>query len=116
MDEASSEVFRMLVREGKVLTFASGKAAPGRAAVDEDADEIVDLAQPEDDGVDARGMLLRYVDTKLQTRLTPAGLQKRLLELYQLAAAKVRSRTEPACRIPTDAVEEVAWLADADGG
>src|SRR3546814_15333778 len=46
------------------------------------ADEIAELAQPEDDETDDRGVAARHADTKLQTRLTPAGLQKRLLELY----------------------------------
>ena len=58
----------------------AGKAAAG--AVHPEEDEIVELAQPEDDGVDERGVANRHSDTRLQTRLTPAGLQKRLLDLY----------------------------------
>src|SRR3546814_6949391 len=46
------------------------------------ADEIAELAQPEDDETDDRGVAARHADTKLKTRLTPAGLQKRLLEFY----------------------------------
>jgi hypothetical protein len=45
-------------------------------------DEIADLAQPEDDTTDERGVSGRHLDTRLQTRLTPKGLQKRLLDLY----------------------------------
>jgi len=40
------------------------------------------LVQPDDDGVDARGVANRHADTKLQTRLTATGLQKKLLDLY----------------------------------
>lgn len=47
-----------------------------------EADEIEELAQPDDDTTDERGVLRRHADTRLQTRLTSKGLQKRLLELY----------------------------------
>lgn len=80
VDEHSREVFRLLVKEQRPFTFL-----PGRTAADappEEGEEVVDLAQPEDDGVDARGIANRHADTRLQTRLTPAGLQKRLLDLY----------------------------------
>ena len=83
VDEVSSEVFRMLAREGKAFTFLAGKAAPGtKIAEDGEDDEIAELAQPDSDSVDSRGIFLRHADTKLQTRLTPAGLQKRLLDLH----------------------------------
>ncbi|MGA0525450.1 DUF4011 domain-containing protein, partial [Escherichia coli] len=36
----------------------------------------------DDDTTDERGVLRRHADTRLQTRLTSKGLQKRLLELY----------------------------------
>ncbi|MFV0622684.1 DUF3320 domain-containing protein [Sphingomonas sp. ac-8] len=85
VDERSSEVFRLLVREGKVFTFVAGKAARQGDEIESsevEMDEIVDLAQPEDDVADDRGVFSRHADTRLQTRLTPKGLQKRLLELY----------------------------------
>jgi len=84
VDEISAEVFRLLVREGKVMTFLSGKSS-GKgedAAEEDDADVVADLAQPEDDGVDERGIANRHTDTRLQTRMTSKGLQKRLLDLY----------------------------------
>jgi hypothetical protein len=81
VDEKSTEVYRLLVREGKTFTFLSGRAQKGTAQ-GEDADEIEELAQPDDDSRDDRGVLNRHADTKLQTRLTPAGLQKRLLDLF----------------------------------
>ncbi|MDR6790404.1 very-short-patch-repair endonuclease [Sphingomonas sp. BE138] len=85
IDERSVEVFRLLVAESRVFTFLAGKLAPGEAAdagnTAEESDEIADLAQP-DDEADESGIFARHVDTKLQTRLTSKGLQKRLLELY----------------------------------
>ncbi len=80
VDEKSAEVYRLLVREGKAFTFLPGR--PQQGTPEPEADEIEELAQPEDDTRDERGVLDRHADTKLQTRLTPAGLQKRLLELY----------------------------------
>jgi very-short-patch-repair endonuclease len=87
VDEVSAEIFRLLVGEGRPFTFLAGKAASSGEPADgeapaEDADEIADLAQPEDDIADDRGVFSRHADTRLQTRLTPKGLQKRLLELY----------------------------------
>ncbi|SEA41320.1 DUF3320 domain-containing protein [Paraburkholderia sartisoli] len=98
IDEKASEIFRLLVREGKTFTFLAGRAAETGDLVREGADEasvedasdkapaeldeIDELAQPEDNSADERGVLRRHADTRLQTRLTSKGLQKRLLELY----------------------------------
>ncbi|HWA50040.1 MAG TPA: DUF4011 domain-containing protein, partial [Dongiaceae bacterium] len=86
IDELSSEVFRLLVAEGKNLVFAAGrKAAEADADASKDTeegDEILALAQPEDDPLDERGVAQRHSDTRLQTRLTSEGLQKRLLTLH----------------------------------
>lgn len=80
VDEKGSEVFRLLAQAGKAFTFL-----PGRGEViagDDGEEEIAELVQPDDDGVDGRGVANRHADTRLQTRLTPAGLQKKLLDLY----------------------------------
>lgn len=83
VDERSAEIFRLLVRENRVFTFLPGRSAAGDTVEGaEESDEIAELALPEDDAVDARGIAGRHSDTRLQTRLTPAGLQKRLLDLY----------------------------------
>src|SRR6185295_11869241 len=81
IDEQSREIFRLLVREQRPLTFLPGRSA-AESRVPENDDEISELAQPEDDQFDERGVPIRHADTRLQTRLTPAGLQKRLLDLY----------------------------------
>ena len=98
IDEKIDEIFRLLVREGKTFTFVAGRAADtkdpaseGTDGVPADAptgktlaepDEIEELAQPDDESRDERGVLRRHADTRLQTRLTSKGLQTRLLELY----------------------------------
>ena len=81
VDEQSSEVFRILVTEGKSMTFLAG--AKGREGKDGDSGEdLIELALPDDDDRDEGGRLVRHGDTKLQTRMTPNALQKRLLDLY----------------------------------
>lgn len=89
VDEKSVEIFRLLVREGRAFTFLAGR--PDRVGVtseddeleDEDVDSAVALAQPlEEDKLDERGVVARHADTKLQSRMTPKGLQQRLLDLY----------------------------------
>ncbi|WP_336973008.1 DUF4011 domain-containing protein [Sphingobium aromaticiconvertens] len=83
VDEKSAQIFRLLVSEGKVFTFLAGRLSPQDTAEgEEEPDEIADLAQPEDDELDEKGRASRHVDTRLQTRLTSKGLQKRLLELF----------------------------------
>lgn len=81
VDEKSAEVFRILVTEGKAMTFLAG--AKGRDSQDAgDGEALIELALPDDDEKDESGRLTRHGDTKLQTRMTPNGLQKRLLDLY----------------------------------
>ena len=90
VDEKTSEVFRLMVSEGRPFTFLPGresnKVELDKTENEEDADEIGDLAQPghgsADDSVNERGVFNRHADTKLQTRLTSKGLQKRLLDMY----------------------------------
>ncbi|HWL69272.1 MAG TPA: DUF3320 domain-containing protein [Geminicoccus sp.] len=85
VDERSAEVFRLLVRESKAFTFL-----PGRETAQEKVEGkverelfLAELPQPEEDeAVDERGTASRHADTKLQTRMTSKGLQKRLFDLY----------------------------------
>lgn len=86
VDEKAAEVFRLLMRENKVFTFIAGRPDRAGTAAEEDELEedlsVIDLGQPEDDATNDQGVLIRHTDTKLQTRMTPKGLQKRLLDLY----------------------------------
>ncbi|MCM2504274.1 DUF3320 domain-containing protein [Aureimonas altamirensis] len=86
VDERSADVYRLLAKEAKAFTFAAGR--PDRPGVEGTEEEeglpVVELAQPDEahDEVDEQGRTKRHVDTKLQTRMTPKGLQRRLLDLY----------------------------------
>lgn len=84
VDERSSEIYRMLVDEQKAFTFLAGR--PDKAKGDDDTPDedlpAVNLALPEDLEENEGGISPRHLDTKLQTRMTPSGLQKRLLDLY----------------------------------
>jgi very-short-patch-repair endonuclease/DNA polymerase III delta prime subunit len=76
-DERSEEVFRLLVRERKAMSFLPGVEETEPVAVDENPA----LAQPEvmtavDEAPDPR-----HVDLRLQTRLTSERLQARLLAI-----------------------------------
>lgn len=83
-DERSSEIYRLLVLEGRSFSFLHGKAS--KKEVNDDAsEEHASLPQPEEFGeeeLDERGVAARHRDTKLQTSLTSEGLQKRLLAMY----------------------------------
>lgn len=93
IEEKTSEVYRLLVKEGRTFTFLPGRSAAGQDKKDgeagaqaveseEEVDEVAELEQPIENAVDEQGVLIRHTDTKLQTRLTSKGLQKRLLDLY----------------------------------
>lgn len=77
-DEIATEVYRLLVEDGKTLTFVAGVEKDETG----DADEA-GLPQPdENEAVDDRGVKARHRDAKLQTSMTSRGLQKRLLQMY----------------------------------
>ncbi len=71
-DELSEEIFRILVRESKPMTFLP---TADETAVDEP--ELLDLAQPGDDTIDP-GPAGRHTDSRLQTGLPSTKLQSRL--------------------------------------
>lgn len=95
VDEKSAEIFRLLVRENRPFTFLAGR--PDRATAGS-TEESVDEAEAYDDGLgdfespvqseqfdgepEDGAAAARHTDTRLQTRMTPKGLQKRLLDLY----------------------------------
>lgn len=92
--ELAKAMYQTLVIDGKRFTFVAGKEDPKQAGslpeLGED-DEIVLLdeapedpeliAQP-DFELDENGRVKAHWDAHLTTRLTPTGLQKRLLDLY----------------------------------
>jgi hypothetical protein len=85
VDERSSEIFRLLVRENKVCTFLPGRETAQEKADSKAAEEpaLAELPQPpEDEALEENGVAGRHSDTRLQTRMTSKGLQRRLLDLY----------------------------------
>jgi very-short-patch-repair endonuclease len=82
--EQSAEIYRVLVREGRAVSFLPGRteedASPG--SVDLEDDGISEGGQPEEEVSGENSLLTPHADNKLRTRLTPVGLQKRLLDLY----------------------------------
>ncbi|GAW41751.1 ATP-dependent RecD-like DNA helicase [Brevundimonas sp. SH203] len=83
VDEKSTEVFRLLT-SNKALSFLPGTqlSEADRAELDPDDDITGGIPQPGDDAIDERGVASRHSDTRLQTRLTSEGLQKRLFDVW----------------------------------
>jgi Protein of unknown function (DUF4011)/AAA domain len=85
VDEYSAEIFRLLVREGRALTFAAGRgisASVDLTAADDANGDGGFLAQPNGEQLLGAGTDKRHSDTRLQTLLTSEALQSRLLNLY----------------------------------
>ncbi|WP_386341788.1 DUF4011 domain-containing protein [Xanthomonas citri pv. citri] len=94
--ELAKAMYQTLVTEGKRFTFVAGKEDPKQANAtdglgdDDDIDEVLLDEAPEDPGLiaqpdfelDENGRVKAHWDAHLTTRLTPTGLQKRLLDLY----------------------------------
>ncbi|HBE9080332.1 DUF3320 domain-containing protein [Serratia fonticola] len=80
-DERSEDIYKLLVVEAKTFTFLHGKTGKDDDSQESEEanDNIETFLYPfkEDDTPKAQ-----HLDTKLQTRLTAKGLQKRLLDLY----------------------------------
>ena len=101
-DELSTEVFRLLVEDRKTLSFLPGRkstgAAPNQSKTDNAGsspsevsaeDDEAGLPPPDDTEDEATGLARRHVDSRLQTMLTPEGLQRRLLDLYRDAQTTI---------------------------
>jgi hypothetical protein len=84
-DELRAEIFRLLVVEKKGLSFVPGKASKSRLTASNPElfdDQEIGLPQPEEDEATVNGVAKRHGDARLQTSLTPEGLQRRLLDFY----------------------------------
>jgi hypothetical protein len=94
-DELSAEVFRLMVIEKKNLSFVPGKASKPTVAASNSVlfdDEEIGLPQPEGDEVTVNGVAKRHGDARLQTSLTPEGLQRRLLDFYLNARTMIEEQ------------------------
>jgi very-short-patch-repair endonuclease len=80
IDELSDQVFDILLRQGKKMAFLPGRKSDA-GSQQEDEEPYLFLPAPEENKVDE--LASRHTDTKLQTRLTPEGLQKRLMGLFR---------------------------------
>jgi very-short-patch-repair endonuclease len=83
VDELSDEVFRLIVRERKTMSFLPGL----ESAADYDGDTVGDqdqppLYQPDAEELAEGQIAERHTDARLQTALTSAALQKRLLNTF----------------------------------
>jgi hypothetical protein len=80
IDELSDQVFDILFRQSKKMAFLPGRKSD-EGTTQEDDEPYLFLPAPEE--TQAGALATRHIDTKLQTRLTPEGLQKRLMGLYR---------------------------------
>ena len=84
IDEKPAEVFRLLVKEEKNLTFLPGDTGP----LPNPAGGEEPLTQPGDERVVAA----RHKDSRLQTAYTSAQLQSRLLSTYHAARTSLEEQ------------------------
>jgi very-short-patch-repair endonuclease/DNA polymerase III delta prime subunit len=99
VDELSTEVLRILVTNGKAMSFLP---LPG-GAIDEDGNDPLEdlLSDPaadfsalfaEDDAIGRDGLAARHTDTNLQTRLETARLHARLLQISNEARTYIEEQ------------------------
>lgn len=83
VDEKATEVFSLL-SAGRSMTFLPGVELSEEERKELDPADTVTggIPQPEGDTVDERGFATRHTDSRLQTRLTSEGLQKRLFDIW----------------------------------
>lgn len=82
VDEKADLVFASLWRQNSTFTFAANETVPPSS--DDSEDAVVPVYVPPDDS--AKESAARHNDRKLQTRLRPESLQKRLLTLQHNGA------------------------------
>ena len=86
VDEFSEEIFRILVTEGRKMSFLP--LAEGVSdEVTQEEDEVWSLLAQPDEPLDDRGIGARHVDRRLQTKMPSVRLQRRLLQMYYDARA-----------------------------
>lgn len=89
-DELSREVFRLLVTQGKKMSFDPGE---GEQETDEGFEQLTLLSQPlGDDEENEDGVAARHTDTKLQTNLKSEALQRRLLSMFYDARTAIEEQ------------------------
>ena len=79
IDELSDQIYKIIITEGKTMTFLPVDEEDSRYEINEDSDEIV-LTQKDDDKSDLND---RHTDNKLQTSYNTQNLQKKLLTIHR---------------------------------
>ena len=94
-DERSSDVFRLLVTEKKALSFLPGKQKDQEGLEkegEEGADDEIGVPVPNEDEDESNGTAKRHIDLRLQTALSPEGLQRRLIDLFRDSQAMIEEQ------------------------
>ncbi|HTH49725.1 MAG TPA: DUF3320 domain-containing protein [Candidatus Limnocylindria bacterium] len=130
-DELSAEVFRLLVSERKTVSFLPGRKSaathtshppeakagdagvPAPEAGEEPAGDEAGLPPPDETEDEATGLARRHVDSRLQTSLTPEGLQRRLLDLFHDAQTTIE---ETGVNVLYLALGQLKWFDEEDSG
>jgi very-short-patch-repair endonuclease len=102
VNERSEEVFRLLVTDRRTMSFV----ATGQDRKDDEEEDTPSLATVSSDAAVDEG---RYADLKLETRLGPDGLQKRLLKIARDATT---SEQEQGVNILFLALGFLKWFED----
>jgi len=79
VDELADEVFRVLVRDKKAMSFLPGSESTTEES--QDSNNGTSLDQPTEEQAES-GVAGRHSDTRLQTAIASESLQKRLLNIY----------------------------------
>lgn len=85
LDELSGQIFRILVQEGREMSFLPRPESPDDSLHPDEQTPVVfdtDLVQPDEEEIGPDGVAARHVDNRLQTGMASPVLQKRLLRMY----------------------------------
>lgn len=113
VDELGDQTVKTLVVDKKTMSFAPGRPSRKEASkvngqdANREAEQEEALPQPEDDVDPETGLAKRHTDSKLQTMLTPEGLQGRLLNLFYDAHSMIE---EQGVNILYLAVGHLKWF------
>ncbi|MAS95509.1 MAG: hypothetical protein CMO55_20100 [Verrucomicrobiales bacterium] len=92
-DELSTEIFDLLLRQGKKLTFLETEdESDSEVDTDEETVDLLPQPEEEDEEYDERGIAARHRDTRLQTKLKSEVLQRRLLSIYYDARTAIEEQ------------------------
>src|SRR5579871_4204599 len=96
---SSDDVFHLLVSEKKSISFLparkkeDNKSGLGLESGEEsEANQEIELPQPEEEKAEPDGTQKKPAALRLQTSLSPEGLQRRLLDLYRDARTIVEEQ------------------------